>query len=200
MDPTVGLGFPWLGFGIAVALLVILLLILWSLAGRIDRLHRRVVATRGRLARHLVKRSGHAIQLAEAGVLPKDDTKRLREAATAALLSAEIPLAPDGLEPATDKTDPVDVQRRLATETRLATVLSEVLTLDVRGELEEDPLLAAQLESFDDEVYRAYLALSLHNQDVAQVRDLRSNWLARIFHLAGAAPMPEEVQLDDQLG
>lgn len=186
-------------------ILVVLLLVLafgftlWHTAGRLDRLHRRVMAARAHMARHLIKRAGHALQLAKLPVMSERDARRLQEAATNALVAAEHPLAPDGLDRAVGPADPSTVQKRLEAESHLSALLRMILTPSMREKIRQDPLGAAQLESFDQESYRAALARSLHNQDVTHVRHLRSRPLARFFHLAGKAPLPVWVDLDDDV-
>ena len=45
--------------------------------------------------------------------------------------------------------------------------------------------------------YRAQLARRFHNEAVAQAERVRRKWWVRLFHLAGHAPMPATVELDD---
>jgi hypothetical protein len=47
--------------------------------------------------------------------------------------------------------------------------------------------------------YRATLARRFHNEAVAQARRVRRLWYVRLFRLAGRAPMPRTVELDDAL-
>ena len=180
-----------------VLLLVVLaaLFWLWRLAGRIDRLHRRVLAARTRLNRHLVKRSAQAIQISELPVVAREDADALRSAATEALLVSEYPLAADGLNGSVAAGSAEAVSRRLQAEDHLTMELQRVLTPELRAETAREALWEAQLEACDQESYKAGLACSLHNQDVAQVRALRKRVAPRLFRLAGTAPLPLPVEL-----
>lgn len=183
----------WLWALLAAAAIAVLWL--WRLAGRIDRLHRRVLAARTRLNRHLVKRSAQAIQISELPIVSDDDGNALRFAATEALLASECPLAADGLDRSAAASDAEAVRRRLQAEDRLTRELERVLTPELRAEAAPETLWEAQLEACDQESYKVELTCSLHNQDVAQVRALRSRAAPKIFRLAGAAPLPAPVEL-----
>lgn len=184
------------------ALLVLLIVVLWSVAARIDRLHRRVVSSRSRLAKQLVERNAETIQIAANESLAKNDAHKLRTAATKALLVAEAPLAADLLG-MTDKQAQFEFRQtdhalRLSAESAVSRCLREVLTPQVREQLSNDPLSAAQLEELDAACSRVRLQRSLHNQDIVQVRLLRQTPLAKTFRLAGKAAFPGFVDLDDK--
>lgn len=184
------------------ALLVLLVVVLWRVAARIDRLHRRVVSSRSRLAKQLVKRNAETIQIATNESLARNDARRLHSTATKALLEAEAPLAADLLGMTKKQTQheshQLDPALRLSAESAVSRCLREVLTPQVREQLSSDPLSAAQLEELDAACNRVRLLRSLHNQDIVQVRLLRRSPLAKIFRLAGNAPFPGFVDLDDK--
>lgn len=123
----------------------------------------------------------------------------MREAATKALLVSQFPLAFDTLGgfARQGSGSAEDTATRLAAESGLSWNLRETLNGSLRTALDNDPLTKAQLQSLDDASNRVRVARKLHNQDVLQVRALRSKTLVRLAHLAGSAPMPQFVDFDD---
>ena len=181
------------------AVLLFGLLIMWSYAARVDRLHRRLSSARLGLDRHLVRRSAEALRISESPLAVDAGGPALHEAATAALLVSQFPLAPDTLggfaRQGVGSQD--DAATRLAAESALSWNLRETLDETLRAALENDPLTEVQLQSLDDACNRVRVARNLHNQDVLQVRALRGKALVRLAHLAGSAPMPQFVDFDD---
>lgn len=181
------------------AVLFLGLLMAWSYAARIDRLHRRLASARLGLDRHLVRRSAEALRISESRPAQEAGGSSLHEAATTALLVSQFPLAPDTLggfaRQGAGSQD--DAATRLAAESTLSWNLRETLDVPLRAALEEDPLTRVQLQSLDDACNRVRVARNLHNQDVLQVRALRGKPLVRLAHLAGSAPMPQFVDFDD---
>lgn len=182
---------------LVVAVLVCLLGVwLWRLAVRIDRLHRRVISTRAALGRSLVKRASDSLQLATSGLIDHTGSDDLATAARRCLAAVEIPVVADGIEDASTAVD-VFEDRRYVVESDLSRALRDVLDQQTRELLSGEPLGEAMLEDLDATAYRVRVNRTLHNQNVSLVRDLRGRIPARLFHLAGHAPMPQYVDLDD---
>lgn len=188
----------WVAVLVGVVVLIIGLMA-WSYAARIDRLHRRLASARLGLDRHLVRRSAEALRISEVPSVVTAGGDTLHAAATEALLASEFPLAPDTLGgfARQGSGSGEDAAQRLAAESALSRALREVLDPQMRKDLEEDPLTRVQLASLDDVGNRARVARTLHNQDVLQVQALRAKILPRVAHLAGSAPMPQFVDFDD---
>ena len=191
---------------------VVLALVLWFVwvdASRLDRLHRRVDASRGVLEQQLVRRASVAAELATSGVLDPASSIVVGEAAWAAL-AAGGDTTPAGVAgelrqvlaegvpnvPARANVDGLD---RSQLESDLTAALHEVLddphevalmVTDEAGGALLDELLAAW--------YRLQLARRFHNDAVALTRSARRAPLVRLLLLAGSAPEPVTFELDDE--
>lgn len=196
----------WLLLG-AVLVLAGAVAVLLRSAKRIDRLHRRVLASRQNLEIALVKRAAEATQLAAFPALDEHARRSVASAAAVCLELAEDGLATDGLNSNFTRAsghDPSDeaasaaqlVEERLAAESALSETLREVLTAQVRSDLNDDPLAQASLRTLADTRYKVKVLRTVHNQDVSSVRKLRQARVARSFRLAGRAPLPEKVDFD----
>lgn len=177
----------WLLLVLSLAAIVVFVYYLWSLARRLDRLHRRVLQGMLRVDRALVRRASDALQLADSGLLPPEAAAELRGAAREALLSAE--LVDDGTERSIDS--------RYACETHLTHVIGRIVP-EFSGKLRSDPFGSQLLEGLSASGYRVHVTRSLVNQDVAQVRDFRARPICRVFHLAGRATLPDFAEFDDE--
>jgi hypothetical protein len=163
---------------LAVVLLAVLVLYLRGLAGRLDRLHLRVEASREALEAQLVRRAGAALELASSGAMDVASAFLLAEAATAAL----------------DEEGP----EREAAESALSADLRAVLDAPGAAEaLIEDPAGAEQLRLVGHACERVALARRFHNDAVRSTRELRDNRVVRLFHLAGHAELPQSFEIDD---
>lgn len=197
------LGFWWAETAlIVVGLLLILLWFVWNTASHLDRMHRRVSASRMALDAQLVRRAGTAVDLAKSGLLDPASALVVADSAYAALdvgplvTDPETALAMDGLGRA-----------REAEESALSANLRHVLDapLPGRGEatvadtLRQDRAGAQHLESLRAAWYRAELARRFHNEAVGQAVHARRHWWIRVLHLAGHAPMPQTVEFDDAM-
>ena len=193
----------------AVLVLVVAALaawLLWVAASRLDRLHRKVMASRLALDAQLVRRASAAVDLAASGALAPAraglgaaaaragraadaDARRLRE---------QVP----GLVPA-DGPRPrrllggMAESRALAESDLTATLRSALEDADDLAEVRSVPAGDELLATLSAAWYRAQLARRFHNEAVAQALRVRSKWWVRLFHLAGHAPMPVTVELDD---
>lgn len=201
---------------IVLGILLIIGWIAWQFASRLDRLHRKVVASRMALDAQLVRRAAAAADLASAGVLDPVTSVLLVEAAIDASaegadgdrelaqavpdLAAHLPgpfVRPTRSSVTRALDDGLGDERTLA-ESNLSATLREALSdeEDVRGLYEDDgatELLAALAGAW----YRVQLARTFHNESVDQARQLRQGVMVRMLHLAGHATMPLTVDLDD---
>lgn len=196
----------WLIIAGCIAILVALLVRLWTLAVRIDRLHRRLVNTRAGLGRLTVKRASDALQVGTSGLIDEGSAKRINAAARASLEMSENPLADDALGmsvslpmPGEDHKSSGDADNRYVVESDLSAALRETLDSETRQRLVGDPWGESLLERLDSTNYRLKVSRTMHNQDVSQVRSLRATVPVRVFHLAGFAPLPGYIDFDDDI-
>lgn len=193
----------------AVLVLVVAALaawLLWVAASRLDRLHRKVMASRLALDAQLVRRASAAVDLAASGELDPASSVLVAEAAHAVLdddadarrLGEQVP----GLVPPDDPRPRrllggMAESRALAESDLTATLRSALEDADDLAEVRSVPAGDELLASLSAAWYRAQLARRFHNEAVAQALRVRSKWWVRLFHLAGHAPMPVTVELDD---
>ncbi|MFF2622214.1 hypothetical protein [Oerskovia jenensis] len=205
---------------IVVAVLLVAGWALWVAASRLDRLHRKVMASRLALDAQLERRASAALDLAGSGELDPassvlvaeaayavlDDDLRMREVAAAVPGLAELVAAPEGvrrpdggapLVQAPRLLAGVGMQRAMAESDLSATLRSVLEDPQEVAEIRASPLGAQLLGALAGAWYRAQIARRFHNEAVAQTQRLRRTWYARAFSLAGHAPMPVTVELDD---
>ncbi|MCR1982027.1 hypothetical protein NSA53_07205 [Cellulosimicrobium cellulans] len=193
----------------AVLVLVVAALaawLLWVAASRLDRLHRKVMASRLALDAQLVRRASAAVDLAASGELDPASSVLVAEAAHAVLdddadarrLGEQVPglVPPDGPRPRRLLGGMAE-SRALAESDLTATLRSALEDADDLAEVRSVPAGDELLASLSAAWYRAQLARRFHNEAVAQALRVRSKWWVRLFHLAGRAPMPVTVELDD---
>jgi len=188
----------WEGWTLVVVLLVLVLgWVLWLLAQRVDRLHRKVLRSRATLELQLAQRAAAAHELAMSGALDPVEAVLLADVAQRASAGAGG-VVQDGLEGEPDVTEPPsDVDRSLV-ESELSRALRAVLESRADTEpLSENPLAAEPLRRLDAAWYRLELARRFHNAHVAEVRRMRANPVVRLLRLAGHAPMPQAFDMDD---
>jgi hypothetical protein len=178
---------------VALAVLAVGLVFAWQGASRLDRLHRKVAASRIALDSQLVRRASAAMELAASGAL---DPASAVLVADAAYTASDI--GPVTSPAAALKMDGLGAERERA-ESGLTATLREALGAAeaVRG-LRAGPS-GEVVEGLAAAWYRVTLARRFHNEAVAQARRVRRLWYVRLFHLAGRAPMPRTVELDDAL-
>jgi hypothetical protein len=180
---------------VAIVVAVPILWLAWVSASRLDRLHRKVAASRIALDAQLVRRASAAAELAASGVLDPASAVLVADAAYGVVDdSGPVPtpahaLAMDGLGAARERAE-----SELSATVRLALDDPE----EVRG-LRSGPPGDELLASLAGAWYRAQLARRFHNEAVAQSQRARRVWFVRLLHLAGHAPMPQTVELDDQM-
>ncbi|WP_454857142.1 hypothetical protein [Promicromonospora soli] len=178
---------------VALGALAVGLLLAWRGASRLDRLHRKVAASRIALDAQLVRRASAAVELAASGALDPASAILVADAAYAA-----SDVAPVTSPAAALKMDGLGAARERA-ESGLTATLREAL-----GAPEAIRVLRAGpsgevVAGLADAWYRATLARRFHNEAVAQARRVRRFRHVRLFYLAGRAPMPRTVELDDAL-
>ncbi|MEU4362933.1 hypothetical protein [Promicromonospora sp. NPDC023987] len=178
---------------IVLGALAVGLLLAWRGAYRLDRLHRKVAASRIALDAQLVRRASAAVELAASGVLDPASAVLVADAAYAAsdvgpVTSPAAALKMDGLGPARERA-----------ESGLTGTLREAMGApeSIRA-LRAGPA-GTVVTALAAAWYRATLARRFHNEAVAQARRVRRLWYVRLFRLAGRAPMPRTVELDDAL-
>jgi hypothetical protein len=182
---------------VLVALVVVaaLLWVAWVLASRLDRLHRKVAASRIALDAQLVRRASAAVDLASSGLLDPASSVLVADAGFAVVddagpvTSPARALAMDGLGAARERA-----------ESELSMTLRSALEEpDVTVALRAQPLGEEHLAALEASWYRAQLARRFHNEAVAQAQRVRRHWYVRVLHLAGRAATPQTVELDDQM-
>lgn len=165
-------------------LLAVLLLVGWYLsttAGRLDRLHRRVDAGRVALDRALLERASVASEVA-AALLP--------EPASAVVIGEAAHEA---------RQSPVDddVERGLV-ESNLSQVLGGAFEdAESIAEAARVPGGAELMGDLESVTRRVEMSRRFLNDAVRACRDLRYQWLVRVFRLAGHTPWPEAFEMDD---
>jgi hypothetical protein len=171
--------------------------LVWLSASRLDRLHRKVVASRLALQAQLDRRSTTAIDLAASGLLDPASSVLVADAAFAVGDQAVRPAEPSTSEAFSLRG--LSPERERA-ESALSVTLRSVLgDPEVVGALRSSAPGALLVDDVGSAWYRAQLARRFHNEAVAQAQRARRPRVVRVLRLAGRAPMPRTVELDDQL-
>ena len=191
---------------LVVAVVVLVGWLLWVAASRLDRLHRKVMASRLALDAQLVRRASAAVDLAASGELDPASSVLLAEAAHAVLDDdADARRLAESVPGLTGRDAPrprrllggMAPSRALAESDLSATLRSALEDPEDVAELREVPAGDELLGTLAAAWYRAQLARRFHNEAVAQALRVRGKWWVRLFRLAGHAPMPATVELDD---
>jgi len=198
----------WADGPVVLAVVVVVALLAWVVwvqANRLDRLHRKVAASRAVVDAQLVRRATVAAELATSGLLDPASSIVVGEAAWASLTATAAGDVPTGLLPA-DLRDllgaaaaPSGPGDRGQIESELTATLRE--TLDDADEVEDlatDPVGGHLLEALAASWYRVQLARRFHNEAVAQTQRVRRSGFVRVLRLAGHAPEPRTLELDDE--
>lgn len=163
---------------VAIAVLALFGVYLSWTAGRLDRRHARIEASGAVLDAELLRRSATVLDLATAGLLDPATSVVFADAASRARTA-------EGVE-------------RFQAESDLTAVLTAALgDPDDVDALREDAAAAAALDELAMACRRAAHARRFHNELVRGAVRLRRKALVRWLRLAGYAPMPETVELDD---
>ena len=174
-------------------LIVVILTRSITLANRLDRLHRRMVATRDELDQLSVQRAQLCIQLTQSMSGPAG--QKLKQDAQACHEASAVLLAHDHL----DRRELPRIFDQQAVVERWEH--ESALTRDLRHCTIDDVEEASQevLTELIRVCYRIHVARTMHNVDVVQAQHLRSDPLVALFHLYGSAPMPASIDFDDDL-
>ena len=160
-----------------LAVLLFIVLIGWYLsfsASRLDRLHHRVETSWATLDSLLQKRAALAQEIvAESNLDP----------ATAYLISTSATAARDA-----------NIIERSSAES----ILSESLKLVQNAALDNALELPSELlVELSDLTSKVKLAINIHLEAVNATRTVRSQWIIRLFRLAGKAPLPVRYAFED---
>ncbi|MEC4015585.1 hypothetical protein [Streptomyces sp. H27-D2] len=163
---------------IAVALLLIGIYLSWT-AGRLDRLHTRIDAAKAALDAQLLRRASVAQELGTAGVLDPASSIVLYQAAHAARQAEE--------------------EQREVAESELSQALRAVFSEVAQAEaVREAPGGEESMTELTAAVRRVPMARRFHNDSVRAARAVRRHRVVRYFRLAGHAPFPLAVEMDDE--
>lgn len=181
---------------VAAVALVVLVAYLMALARRLNRLNRRVEAARAVLDNQLVRRASAASDLAGSGALDPASSLVLAEAAAQALWAgqereAHRVIEPDSWSLLADKDAHVE-----KCESELSQVLR--VTADIeRSDIPQEhawPLPALSAAS-----QRVEMARRFHNEAVLAAQAVRAKRIVRWLGVAGGAPAPLTVEIDDEV-
>ncbi len=168
---------------VVTAALALAVWLTWVRANRLDRLHRKVAATRATLDTQLVRRAAVAAELASSGVLDPVSSVLM---AQGAFESLEV-----------DDWEGPD-RAREEVESSLSAILRTALDDPEEVEaLRADPVGSRLLDELSRAWYRVQLARRFHNESVAQAQRVRRKALVRALRLAGHAEMPQTIEIDD---
>jgi len=191
---------------ITVYVTIVLALALWWVwvaASRLDRLHRKVGTSRAVLDAQLVRRATVAAELATSGLLDPVSSVLVGEAAWAALSTGTSELLADllalvGPDDVPDGGAALLAVDRGGIESELSATLREALDdPDEVAALHADPAGGELVDLLASAWYRVQLARRFHNEAVAQTARARRGPLVRLLRLAGHAPEPRSLELDD---
>lgn len=184
----------WLETTVAVLLLLALWYLL-STASRLDRLHRRVEGARAALDNQLLRRATAASELATSGLLDPASALLIASASAEAIAAGEgraAQLADDPLSSNRIADHDADLE---AAESDLSRALRATL-----AELPVDhPAVTSDVAAvLAAACHRVTLARRFHNDAATQAVRLRGKRLVRWARLAGTAPRPQSVEMDDE--
>lgn len=173
---------PWMWWALAL----ILLILVWAITGlasRLDRLHHRIAGDLKALDAQLVRRAAAALELARLGILDPAATMVIADCAGRIL-----------------DMDGQSVSERETAESELSQALRAGLADEqVLHKIADDEVGLSVLRSLAAAWVRAEMVRRFHNDAVAHTRRIRRKLLVRLLRLAGRAPMPAMIELDDGL-
>ena len=175
------------GLVVLVVVLALITLYLSQTASRLDRLHHRIDTSRAILQGQFQDRANQVLALATSGRIDPASTVLLADAADAALIESRI---------SGEQFDPA----RCAAESALTRSLEVALSDDgVLQEIKEQPGGPQTLADLGAAAQKAAWSRRFHNDAVRACLALRKQRLVRLFRLAGSAPLPRTVELDDEV-
>jgi hypothetical protein len=169
-----------------VALVAVIVLYLSQTAARLDRLHHRIDTSRSALQGQFMERANEVLALASSGRLDPATTVLLADAADSALDQAR----------ATGSEFPAS---RCAAESALTRALEVSMASDLVAEIAMQPDGEQTLAGLSAAVQKAAWSRRFHNDAVRSCLAVRRQRLVRLFRLAGSAPLPRTVELDDEV-
>lgn len=173
----------WWTIALVVALIVLVGLYLSMTAGRLDRLHRRIETAESALDVLLARRCALTVEIAGSGLLDP-------ATATVLLDSAHTALAAADEEP--------DSTRRWLAESDLTRTLCGVFDdPEDADELRQAAGATELLDGLAGVCQRVELSRRFLNDGVRACRQVRTQRLVRWLRLAGHAPWPRMVEMDD---
>ncbi len=173
----------WWTIGLALALLLLVGLYLSMTAGRLDRLHRRIETAEGTLDVLLARRCALTVEIAGSGILDPATAAVLIDSAHTALAAAD---------------DDPDSTRRWLAESDLTRTLGGIFDdPDDVEDLRDEPGAIELLDGLAGICQRIELSRRFLNDGVRACRQVRRQRFVRWFRLAGHAPWPRMVEMDD---
>lgn len=170
--------------GWLLLVLLVLGLVVWrlsALAGRLDRLHHRAELADASLDAQLLRRARATEALANSGLLDPASSIVLAQAASRSR-----------------NVETADLVERGIVESELSRDLRAVLAdADLVAGLRSSPEGQEFVADLAYACTQVSLARRFRNDGVQAARLLRSGFVVRLFHLAGKAPMPQMVEMDD---
>ena len=171
---------------LTIALVAAVVLYLSQTAARLDRLHHRVDTSRTSLQGQFMDRANEVLSLASSGRLDPATSVLLADAAESALSQArstgtDFPPARCAAESALTKALDISIDAELVAE--------------IAGQRDGDSILTNLAAS----VQKAAWSRRFHNDAVRSCLAVRRQRLVRLFRLAGSAPPPQTVELDDEV-
>jgi hypothetical protein len=176
----------WVLLAVAVGLLLLGAYASWT-AGRLDRLHHRVESARASLETELARRAALVVELAGSGVLDPASSLLLLDAAHRARTASDT----SDSSAASDSSDSSDLSDSWDEEREQR---ESALTRAINATGTEVEPWAGELSLA---MRRVQLARRFHNDIVVSTRDLRRRRLVSWLRLAGHAPMPVTIELED---
>lgn len=172
--------------GWLIVIVLALAFIVWrlsALAGRIDRLHHRIELARASLDAQLLRRARAAEAVAASGLIDPASAIVLAQAASNSR-----------------NADPADPLERGIVESEMSRDLREVFgDPEAAGDLWSSPEGSELLGDLASACRQVMLTRRFLNDGVQAARLLRSGRLVRVFRLAGNAPQPTTMEMDDEV-
>lgn len=175
--------------------LAVLLVLGWYLsysAGRLDRLHHRVETLRAALDAQLARRAAAALEAAP--MLDPATGLLVADAASQALAAGETRSETEWIESESDGPG-----EEIENDLTRALHVAFGDTTEVTELRNEAPLATQSLELLGQACVRVQLARRFHNDAVAAAVRMRRKPVVRWARLAGHAPLPAMVEIDDSV-
>jgi hypothetical protein len=167
----------WLAVAAAVVAVAVAVWLWWT-ASRLDRMHHRIDLSRAALDTALARRSAVVLELGACGWLDPPRALLLLDSAHAA---REAPTT-----------------EQLQSESELSQTLRAVLEdPDEARQGRQQPGVGELLDALARDSHQVEVARSIHDDLVTSGRRLRGTRRVRWLRLAGSAPQPEVLDLDD---